>query len=176
MTFTINPIANGDLFDALLLDGVKTPGVVVLTGHDRTIGWDVKEGSGQSGATMTRKGEPPVEFTATFALTDGADFDAWPQIDQMFRATIASKVPKALSVYHPDLATNGILSIVLKKFGGVTHDGKGGQKISVTLLEYRPPKPSGGTAAGAKKKVDPNADVKAELARVTEQYARTPWG
>ncbi len=178
-----NPIQDEEIYTAIYLAGTLSPGVVTLSGHDRVIGWDVKKAAGTKGATLTRTSEDPVEFTCSFYLTDEADFEAWPAFATLLNSTIVGATPKALDIYHPDLASNGIFSVVLKSFGGVVHDGQGGQTIAVKLLEYRPPakatgSPSGSKSAPKKKNAapDPNADRKAELARLTQQYRDTPWG
>lgn len=181
-----NPLDDEELYESIVLAGVASPGRVTLSGHDRVIGWDVKKGAGQSGATTTRTSEDPVEFTCTFYLVKDVsqgidDFQAWPSFLKVLRSTVAEKEPKALDVYHPDLASNDIKSVVLKSVGGTVHDGKGGQTIAVKLLEYRPPKPKGGTPKGSKttaKKTtapDPNQAALDELARLTKQYQATPW-
>ncbi len=173
-----NPIDDSDLYDVLVVTGVASPGVVRLSGHDRVIGWDVKKGAGQSGATTTRTSEDPIEFTATFSLVDADDWAAWRDFSDLLRSSVKAKKPQALDVYHPDLAENDIKSVVLKSMGGTVHDGKGGATIAVKLLEYRPPKPAGGSPAGSKSKAkkDPNADVKEELAKTLGEYQKTPWG
>ncbi len=169
---------SSDLYDLLIIGGVATPGVVKLTGHDRKVNWDVKAGAGQSGATTTLKNILPIEFTASFYLADDEEFLAWEAIDTLLRSTVSGAKPKALDVYHPDLAVNGITSVVLASFGGAIHDGKGGQTIVVKLQEYKPPKPKTGTPAGSsiRKKDDPNAAANAELRALTDQYTKTPWG
>lgn len=172
-----------DAFDYLWLAGQKSPGVVRLSGHDRSYGWDVKKAAGQKGASTTLTGDDPAEVTAEFYLVrdDSVgrdDFAEWPAFDALVRSSVDGKTPKALDVYHPDLATNGITSLVLKKFGGVKHDGKGGQTITILFLEYRPAKPAGGTPKGSatKKKPDPDQAALDELARLTDEYKKTPWG
>lgn len=177
----INPLDHEDIYNAIVLAGRRSPGVVTLSGHDRKIGWDIKKGNGQSGASMTRTSEDPIEFTCAFRLADREDFDAWPAFDGLIRSTVSGPTPKALDVYHPDLVMNGITSVVLSSFGGVLHDGKGGQTITVKLLEYRPPKSKGGSPNGSKTKPkgvtpDPNQAALDELARLTQQYKDTPWG
>lgn len=177
-----NPYENPELFDSIVLAGVSSPGVVTLSGHDRVIGWDIKKGTGQTGATTTRTSEDPIEFTCTFYLVKDDslgidDFAAWDSFATLIRSTVAGKKPKALDIYHPDLAANDIKSVVLKSFGGVVHDRKGGQTIAVKLLEYRPPKPKGGTPTGSKvKKADPDQAALDELKKLTDEYKRTPWG
>jgi hypothetical protein len=127
-----------------------------------------------------------VEFTATFYLVKDVaqgidDFAEWPAFLALVNSTVSGKAPKALDVYHPDLASQDIKSIVKSTVLGTVHDGKGGQTIAVKLLEYRPPKPKGGSPSGSKSKPktsapDPDAEAKAELARLTKQYQATPWG
>jgi hypothetical protein len=183
MSDVVNPLDHELLYNSIILGGVTSPGVVKLSGHDRKIGWDIKKGPGQSGATTTRTSEDPVEFTATFYLVRDAsisvdDIDRWPAFDGLIRSTVAGKTPKALPIYHPDLTANGIVSVVLSKFGGVVHDGKGGQTIAVTFLEYKPPKPQGNSPKPKPKAKGPDPDQAAldELSKLTAQYKATPWG
>ncbi len=180
----INAIDNPDLFDVIVLAGVRSPGKVTLSGHDRAVDWDIKKGNGQVGATMTKKGEDPVEFTATFYLVQDLgqgidDFAAWDAFHALIDSTVNGKKPKALDCYHPDLAANGIKSVVKKSVGGVVHDGKGGQTVTVKLIEYRPPRKAGGSPSGSTtgaKKADPNQAALDELAKLTAQYKATPFG
>lgn len=174
-----NPHDNPELFDHVELAGATSPGVVKLSGHDDKTMWDVKAGSGQSGASLTRKGAPPPEFTATFYLADGDEIDAWFYFRALINSSVAGETT-ALDIYHPDLEANGIKSVVKGTIGGTVHDGKGGQTIAVKFQVYAPPvkaagSPSGSTRTG-KTTVDPNAAANAELAALTATYAKTPWG
>lgn len=172
-----DPINDPDLYDSIELGGIRSPGTVTLSGHDREIDWDVKVGPGTTGGTTTLKAEKLITFTATFKLTDADDIAAWPAFRDLINSTVQGSKAKALDVYHPDLAVNGIKSVVKAAIGGVVHDGKGGQTISVKLIEYRPPKPAKVTPLAAPNKgADPNAAAKAELAALTAQYQATPWG
>lgn len=181
----INPIDDDDLYNAITLGGVRSPGKVTITGHDRKVNWDVKAGAGQSGATTTLKDIPPAEVTLTFYLvrddaTGVDDFSLWPDFDKLIRSTISGAKPKALDAYHPDLATNDIKSLVMSSIGGAVHDGKGGQTIVVKMLEYKPPKPKTGSPNGSSSKKpaapDPNAAANAQIAALTAQYQNTPFG
>lgn len=178
-----NPIDNEELYDSIALGGVRSPGKVTLSGHNRKIDWDVKTVQGQAGANITLKSIPPVQFTATFYLVrDDAlgidDIEKWPSFLALINSTVNGTNPKAVDIYHPDLASNDIKSVVKAEVGGVQHDGKGGQTIAVQFLEYRLPKPKGGTPSGSKKSAgaDPNQAALEELARLTKQYQDTPWG
>ena len=176
-----NPIDNEDLYDSVILAGVASPGKVTLSGHDRKVDWDVKAGPNIEGATVTLKTVKPIEFTATFYLVKDVaqgidDFAKWPA----FLAVINSSVQggtKALDIYHPDLASNDIKSVVKGTVGGTVHDGKGGQTIVVKFQEYKSPKAKSGTPAGSKTGApDPNAAALAQLAALTATYQNTPWG
>jgi len=173
-----NPVDNPDLYEAIELGGRRSPGKVELSGHDRAAKWDVKTAKGKKGGTTTLDAIGPIEFTATFTLSTVEEFDEWEAFSKIIRSTIAGTTPKAIDIYHPDLAEQDITSVVQGKIVGRKHDGKGGQVITVTFQEYLPPKPKGGTASGSKKstKNDPNQAALDELAALTAQYQATPWG
>ena len=174
-----NPIDDPDLYDHIELGDVESPGVVTLSGHDRKIGWKINSGNAQKGATTVRSCDDPVEFTASFYLADEDDFNDWPAFLEVVNATVATKSSKAVDIYHPDLAENGITSVVKATVMGTVHDGKGGQTRVVKFLEYKPPKPAGGGPKGSKasaKAPDPNQAALDEIAKLTAAYQQTPWG
>lgn len=179
-----NPIDDEDLYDSLELGGVRSPGKLTLSGHNDVNKWDIKSGSGQKGATMTLKARDPATFLATFYLVrDTAigvdDFADWDAFLEVVNSTTSGATPKALDVYHPDLEEVGIRSVVKAEVIGSVHDGKGGVTKSVKFTEYLPPKKKGGTPSGSKssaKAPDPNQAAKDELAKLTAEYQRTPWG
>lgn len=171
-----NPITDEELYDVVTLGSATSPGKVTLSGHDRKVGWDIKKGTAQSGASMTRTSEDPIEFTASFYLSTIEDFEAWPAFLAVINSTVASATPKALDIYHPDLAENDIKSVVKGTVMGTVHDGKGGQTRPVKFLEYRPPKSKGGSPDGSRPRPigpDPNQAALDELARLTQQYKNT---
>lgn len=177
-----NPIDDAELYSIVILAGEASPGVVTLTGHDRKIGWDIKKGSGQTGASMTRTSEDPVAFTASFYLANEEQFAEWEVFLALVNSTVSGAAPRAMEIYHPDLASQDIGAVVKDTVLGTVHDGKGGKTVAVKFIEYKPPKPKGGspngskTSATAKKKADPNQAALDELARLTQQYKDTPWG
>ncbi len=176
-----NPIDDPELYDSVELGGVRSPGVVTITGHDRKHGWDVKKGAGQAGATTTRTSDDPIEFTCTFKLSDEEDFAAWPAFAAVVNSTVVGQSATARDIYHPDLAENDIKSVVKSTMMGTVHDGMGGQTRAVKFLEYKPPRKAGGTPSGSKAgskatAPDPNQAAKDEIARLTKAYQNTPWG
>jgi hypothetical protein len=176
-----NPFDNEVLYDSILLASKRSPGFVTLSGHDRNQKWDVKDADGSGGASTTYKGEQVAQFTASFYLVKdpvlGLDeFADWETFVATIRSALPAKgKPKALDIYHPDLAANDIKSVCPASIGGMSHDGKGGATVAVKFIEFRPPKKKGGAPAGsvATKPPDPNADLKAQIdALLTE--ARKP--
>jgi hypothetical protein len=172
-----NPYDDYDLYDQILLATTWSPGVVKLSGHDRKVDWDIKVAPGQKGATMTRKAEQPVEFTASFYLVRDVglgldEFAEWDEFAKLIESTVAGKTPKALVIYHPDLARVGITSVVKGTIGGMKHDDKGGATVDVKFIEYRPPQKATGSPKASPKKKDPNADVKAKLDALVTAYKK----
>lgn len=175
----MNPVDFEDAYNSIILGGTKSPGVVTLSGHDRKVNWDVKEGNAQVGATTTIKSIPPTEFTASFYLADADDIAAWPAFLGIIKSTVSGAKPKALDIYHPDLVENEIVSVVKATIMGTVHDKKGGQTRVVKFQEYKPPKPKGGSPSGSTtnaKAKDPNQAALDELAKLTDQFNKTPWG
>ena len=176
-----NVIDNEELYNVIVLGGVTSPGQVTLSGHDRKVNWDVQAGPFLNGATTRFKSIPPIEFTASFYLVKDVankldDFVLWPAFLTLINSTIASpRTPKALEIYHPDLAANDIKSVVKAMVGGMTYDGKGGATVDVKFQEYRPPRKWAGTPQ-SKPANDPNAALKAQVTALTNQYQATPWG
>lgn len=165
-----NPIDNPDLYESLQVDGVRSPGQVTLTDHDRNQKVDVKDADGHGGASVTHKGEQLTQFQASFYLVKdpvlGADdFADWDVFSAKLRGSLPNTgKPKVLILYHPDLLANGITVATVVGISGMKHDGKGGATVVVKFVEHRPPKKKGGTPTGAATtKVDPNADLKAEI-------------
>ncbi|MCK6536119.1 MAG: hypothetical protein L6Q84_24400 [Polyangiaceae bacterium] len=139
------PSQNPDLYNSIVLNGLRSPGVVTLSGHDREHGWDIKEAKGQDGASTTRNGEKVCQFTATFQLSDDPlsdvdDYATWDSFRTMLQLSMRAKAPTAMPIFHPDLAAQNITSVCVASVGGVQHDGRGGATVAVKLLEYRPPK------------------------------------
>jgi len=176
-----NPVDHPGLYDVIELAGRKSPGIVTLSGHDRNEKWDVKEPDGSGGGSTTHKGEKVTEFQASFALLKDPtipldEFAEWETFPALIRSSLPSSgTPKALAIYHPDLAANDIKSVSKAGIGGMVHDGKGGATVVVKFLEFRPAKKKGGTPSSTKAttaKPDPNADLKKQIDELLKEAQR----
>lgn len=185
----MRPTDDDTLWDTILLGSLRSPGVVTLTGHDRIKNWDVQKAKGKTGASSKLNGDDVGTFKASFYLVDDgsqevSQFDQWDEFERLVKSTTDGAKPSALTIYHPDLARNLFTEVSNGGVSGFVHDGKGGVTVTVTFLEFKPPKDK--PAAGAKAKPagsrggnsailadDPNAAAKRELAALVDE-ARKP--
>jgi len=195
----MRPIDIDQDLSTIVLGTMRSPGLCVLSGHDRVKNWDVQKAKGQSGASNSLNGDDPGTFKATFFLADDrapedgpSQFDVWEEFQRLIESTTNGPAPFALPIYHPDLARNLFTEVSNGGVSGMLHDGKGGASVVVTFKEYKPAKakptakaqgkasaggvaPGGapGVAGGAPPRPDPNAAAKAELAALLAE-ARQP--
>lgn len=183
----ITPLDNDFALSAIYLSGIRSPGVVTLSGHDRPKNWDIQKAKGSTGSSTVLNGDEAAQFEATFSLAydeavyDGTDdFTLWEEFQRLIESTTAGPKPFALPVYHPDLARNHITQVTNGGVGGMLYDGRGGATVKVKFLEFLPPKskpaakPTAKASSPAKpSKPDPNAAAKAELAALLAK-AREP--
>jgi hypothetical protein len=177
-----NIIDNEELFNVIVLAGKASPGIVTITGADSIIEWDVKVGWGVAGATTTIRSVPPPKFECSFELFRDAytgvdSLTAWDDFQALIDSTLVGSKPKALPIYHPDLARNKITSVCKARVASPVYDKKGGAIVKVEFQTYRPPRKQTGTVVSKPKpENDPNAAAKAEIEKLTNQYKATPWG
>lgn len=182
----MRPYDLGEELDYIILGTARSPGVVTLSGHDRSKQWDIKAAKGATGASSALNGDPIGQFDASFYLVDDGsdpdsptDFDLWEDFQKLIESTTNGPKPVALPIYHPDLARNRFTEVVNGGITGMTHDNRGGATVKVKFLEYKPPKPkppskaqakpAGAAAPGTTQKPDPNAAAKAEVARLVAE-------
>lgn len=175
----IDPEHGAELWGRLRFGTVISPGVCKLTGPGIGIGWDVQNASAQSGAVTKRINEPLKEFTAEFDLSNEpdefgfSDFDRWDEFQAFLESLVPpNKKPIAAVVYHPDLDRVHVTAVTLKSIGMMALDGRGGGKVTVSFMEYRPPKPHrAGAAAATKTEGDKKNDaVTAQIKAAQEEY------
>ena len=169
-----------ELFDVLVIAGVESPGLCTVE-SSRPFDWDVKKGKGSSGATSTYQGKGLAKVKVTLRLwkdyETGVDHygDYLTRfLPVLFDVTQDSK-PQAVDVYHPYLAALGISSCTVEEISTPKNNGQGVREVQIDLLEFRQPRPAGGTPGGSKSKKDaPGNNAGAQLANAVledESYA-----
>jgi hypothetical protein len=172
----VTPFTHPDSFYAVFFDGQRSPGKVVLSGHDRNPDWEEKKSKGQDGASTHLNGFPPGSFTATFFLTTTEEIEAWDDFQKAIESTTSGPEPVAKPIYHPDLARNKYASVCNAGIGGMVHYDFGGATVQVKFREHKPAKkrtPAKATAKPAAPNTspenDPLAAARAELAALTAE-------
>jgi hypothetical protein len=145
-----NPLQIPTLYEKVVAGGLLSPGVAKVSGFSRSWDWDVKKAKGASGASTTLQGEGLAKGSIEFLLWRPEHFLEWETFAEALVRGQKQKKIEALSVLHPDLQRLEIFSLVVEEIGGLVDKGKGLYSIAVKFLEYRPPKPAGGSPSGAK--------------------------
>jgi hypothetical protein len=143
---TYNPIANPFEHDLALIGGAITPGLVKIEGLSSKQKWDVKEGKGEKGATITYGGDSLSKFSLRCTLWESAHFDVWAQNIKPVLATSWAPPHPAVDIWHPELVERGVRSVVVEDISQFTANGDGFD-IVVKCIEYRAPKPATGTTS-----------------------------
>ena len=179
----MNPVANPEAYDVIILAGQRSPGVCKIGRPKREEGWDEQKPKGTDGAETVPTGRPLAKFGVEFKvwIEDDVDgFAEWETFAKLCTLPVKKGAEKALDIYHPQLAAIGVSSVVVKAWSAPEPDGKGGGVAFVDFLEYRPSKPKDASkpkgSEAAKKKAadgsdlpDPNQDKKDELKRLEDE-------
>ncbi len=167
-----NPIQIPAIYEQLVVAGELSPGVCEVSGFARSWDWDVKKAKGSSGASATLQGEALAKGKVKFLLWEPEHFDQWATFRELLVRGQQQKKIEALDVLHPVLTDLGIFSLVVEDIGQLTKGSRGLYSITVSFLEYRPPKAAGGSPSGAKNsqwKAGPGADGKPAKTPTTAQ-------
>jgi hypothetical protein len=157
-----------------LLCGVPSPGSIPrsgIKGFERETGWDKKKGKGLKGATLTLTSAPPVEGTITLQLIGpggfyywggpSTDFAQWDNfVSQALSITPEKQQAQGLAIFHPQFASIGLTTVVVKKYGGPMHVGNGLYQCWIEMIEWGPPPPVSVVSTASSKKPDqPDPDT-----------------
>lgn len=170
--FGPNPIQIPAIYEKAILAGVLSPGVCEVSGFARSWDWDVKKAKGASGASATLQGEALAKGKIKFSLWLPEHFESWASFRELLVRGQQQKKIEAVDVLYPSINDLGIFSLVVEEMGQLTREGKGLYSITVSFLEYRPPKAAGGSPGGARHnewKGGPGADGKSPTTAQSEQ-------
>jgi len=123
----------------VVVAGMRSPGRATLTGVKVPYKYDVQEGYGRSGATTTFRGRGIARFTLTIDLWLPEHFLAWAAFAKALEPPKASK-PLVVEMRHPVLAAADISAVAVESFGQPEKQSNGIWRVTIGLLEYRPPR------------------------------------
>jgi hypothetical protein len=139
----LDPVVAASSYMFITIGGRRSPGIIAsIDGFDRNTGWDVKEGKGQQGATLTRKSAPPAKGSITFRLGTSQQFTDMYQFVAFLRYAPGKDNKGAFDIYHPFLAINAVNTVVVESITPITHAGRGMYEITISFIEYLPPPPT----------------------------------
>ncbi len=185
----MRPTDDDQAYGTILLGTTRSPGVCTVSGHDRNENWDVQKAKGSTGASSQLNGRDIGTFKVSFYLVDDgmadpgrSQFDRWDQFEKLVRSLTDGTKPVVLPIYHPFLARQGFTEVSNAGVGGMVEDGKGGATVTVTFIEYKPPKAKpaakaqakpaqtyANTDEGKRSPPDPNQAAKNELAGLVNE-------
>ena len=136
---TIDPFANPQAWDVVVIGGVASPGLCKVGKFSRGFEWDVKKGKGSFGATVTFIQRPPAKGGLTFYFWLSSHITAWNSFEPLLKYDPTKKAPSAVDIYHPSLADIDLNAVVVEELGNLVHEGNQMYSLEVKLLEYFPP-------------------------------------
>jgi hypothetical protein len=151
MSGALDPIANPQSWDVVVIGTQTSPGFCKVGEFKRAFEWDVKKGKGTLGGTVTFVGRPPARGSITFYLWTREHFTAWDTFRDLLKFDPSRHAVQAVDMFHPSLADIGVNSVVTESIGNIVHEGSQLYSITVEFLEYfAPPKASAvGTPTGS---------------------------
>lgn len=144
MPLPSNPLVNPDDFNRVIIaSSIVSPGIAALSGGaERPYWWDVRYAMGLQGAVIMYWGwklSESVKFTFKFwEAQQIAEF--YSTFLPALKYDVTKKRPTPVSIYHPVLAANDIVSVVTKSIGPLVDAGQQLWTVTVEFLEYRLPK------------------------------------
>jgi hypothetical protein len=142
------PVVGGfPVADTITVAGLPAPGKWTLQKGDKEYGWQIRQATAMTGATVVPIGDPLVEPEFLIEFWDPLDYQAF----KLFRTTYLKKplvavtgspTGLALGIDHPELKELGVSSVVVKTITPVLNDGYGVWSCKVKFLQYRKPLPA----------------------------------
>ncbi|GAC1536316.1 MAG: hypothetical protein NVS3B10_00110 [Polyangiales bacterium] len=172
----VDPIANPQAWDVVVIAGVASPGVCKVSDCKRAHEWDVKKGKGTYGSTTTFVGRPPAKFSVTFKAWTSAIFAQWASFLPLLKYDPTKKTAQAVSLYHPSLVELDLGNVVTESIGNWVHDGEGMYSRVVEFIEYFPaPKASAVSTPTTSNTNDPTnqagTPVDPEVKKAQDEFA-----
>lgn len=135
----------------LKINGLTSPGLVIVTGVKLSYNWEAHKGDNTSGATKRYKGRDLAKATLTFRLFNERDRELWEEfvVDIKYPDAGTRKL-QGYDVDHPQLTAYGISSWTISE---ITLPERGNDNVwqaVIELEEYRERKLAVARVSGSK--------------------------
>lgn len=155
----IDPSTDPDAWDYAVLGGIPTPGLCIIKGASKVLGWDKRKGQGTSGASTVYTGDELTEFSMRLELYPGVrGLDLRTQLDVIDQELLpvlaaASSGKSAVDFYHPAVADPpvDVRAVVPVDLGQLEQEGDL-WTWTVKFLQFKKPKPAIGKPSASKSK------------------------
>lgn len=184
MPLASNPLDSPESFDKLKIGSIRNPGIArLISGGGRPYKWDVKDASGQEGATMTYRG---LKVAGNIMVR----FEFWEkaQIDEFYRTfhpllkyDATKQNPQPVDIFFPQLNSNEIMRLVTAEVGPLLDLGQQLWAVTVEFSEFRTAKkknvtttPTSSKSAGPNGQKTPTVEDQQdrEIASLLEQWKK----
>lgn len=116
--------------------GVASPGRARISMASIPYNWDIQEGYGLSGASMTFKGRGLVKFTLYIDLWAPEHFIAW-QLWMVLIRPPSTSVPLVVEMGHPVLSMLDVKAVAVLSLGQPERQSNGMWTVRIDCIEYR---------------------------------------
>lgn len=135
---TFNPLS--DPVDYILLSGVRSPGLAVLSGAGSPRGWDERRGYGLTGSTLIFRGNRLSRFACTLRLFTDEHWAEWEDFKDLVQRPPVGERDRAMDIWHPILVDLEINSVVVENVAQPIREGESNiWKIDIKFIEFRRP-------------------------------------
>lgn len=168
-----NPLRTPELYDTVLLAGVRSPGQCDLTGAHAPRKWDVWRGFGLSGAATVFTGIDIDKFAVRLTFWEPEQIDEYnAKFAPLLALPPRGKRPKSLDFYHP-LASDppiGIRSVGVQDVTQLQQIADGLWAVDILLIPFVQPKPHvAKPIASGDEKPKPQDDADKLILELTQQ-------
>lgn len=137
----LDPITRPQTWDKFSIDGNISPGACEFSDVKRVYTWDIQKAQGTQGAATKFTQIAPAQFKVKIRLWLAKHFTEWRDFRQRLKYDPTKRKPGIFAIYYPSLADLDISRCTTEEIGGVVAEGKGMWSVTISLLEYFPPKP-----------------------------------
>ena len=135
-------------WDLALIGGVPTPGIATVSGAERVVKWDERDGKGADGASTFFEGAQLTKFTLTLSFADGVNGETIDEQIDRYQTFIVPVLEQgtsgktALDFYYPSIseAPINVRSVVPDAIGQLAQDANGAWSVAIKLIQYVKPK------------------------------------